>query len=129
MDNISAPKNNLPEHQSRLSSLWRRLIVTFGPLRVVLLALLSVAIVGAAFAGGEVELTFPAIVPTLIAPPFAVMMAFITALDILMTAVFLNAKVGAEKTRLRTVALVEIIGLVVLIVVWSAFFSTIGRPA
>ncbi|MGK0173331.1 MAG: hypothetical protein ACI9W2_005078 [Gammaproteobacteria bacterium] len=122
-----APTKNLPAHQSR--SLWSRLIGTFGPLRVVLLAFLCVAIVAAAFAGGEVEMTFPAIVPTLIAPPFAVMMAFITTLDILMTAVFLNDKIGVERTRLRTVALVEIIGLVVLIVVWSSFFSTIGRPA
>lgn len=94
-----------------------------GPLRTVLVALSLLGVLGAAFAGGEVTLTFPEVISTLIAPPFAVMMAFVLALDMLMTRLFMSDRTGLARQRLRWVLGIEGAVFVLLIVAWAPFFS------
>ena len=99
---------------------------TLGPLRAVLIVLAVLAIAGAPFAGGEVSYEFPTVIPTLIAPPFAVMMGFTIPLDILMTALFISERTGAERKRLKTILAIEIVLLGVLVAAWFPFFSQLA---
>jgi len=98
-----------------------------GPLRLVLLVLATCAIALAPFSGGEVQYTFPEVITTLVAPPFAVMMVFILGLDMLMSWVFMAGREVADKRRLRAVIMLEIVALAALIAVWAPFFSDLGR--
>ena len=100
--------------------------VSVGPLRLVLLAFATAAVVAAPFAGGALEYTFPEVIPTLVAPPFAVMMEFVLALDMLMSWIFTQGRELTERRRLRRIIGLEAIMLGVLVAAWAPFFSAIG---
>jgi len=100
----------------------RRLLSDLGVLRSLLLLLVLVSIASAPFAGGETVLSFPQVLPTLVAPPLAVMLAFALPLDALMCAVFRAGATPGGRARYTRVLRVEITALIVLVAVWSPFF-------
>jgi hypothetical protein len=59
----------------------------------------------------------------LVAPPFAVMLAFVLPLDTLMCAVFRSGESESGRARLARVMWIEVIALASLAAAWSPFFS------
>ena len=108
-----------------------------GALRVALLATIAILVASAPFAslhpgafdvsvalaGDDGPFTAPgAIWLTLIAPPLAVMMAFVLPLDILMSRIYMTDKHGAQRARYRRILAAEALALVILVAAWTPFF-------
>ena len=115
----------------------RERIHELGALRVALLAAIAILVASAPFAslhpgafdvsvalaGDDGPFTAPgAIWLTLIAPPLAVMMAFVLPLDILMTRLYMTDKHGAQRARYRRILAAETLALVILVAAWTPFF-------
>ena len=62
---------------------------------------------------------------TLIAPPLAVMMAFVVPLDMLMTRIYMADRHGAERARYRRILAAEALALVLLAAAWAPFFAAL----
>ena len=93
-----------------------------GALRILLLAIGALLAVTAPFAGGEYELDSLAILPNLVAPPCAVMVFFVFALDMPMTTLFRRGSVPPERSRYNFVLLTEGAMMLVLLGAWMPFF-------
>jgi len=115
----------------------RERIHELGALRVALLAAIAILVASAPFAslhpgafdvsvalaGDDGPFTAPgAIWLTLIAPPLAVMMAFVLPLDILMTRLYMTDKHGAQRARYRRILAAETLALMILVAAWTPFF-------
>lgn len=124
----------------------RERIVELGALRSALLAAIAVLVASAPFAsfgpdgfdgidvsravgveGGdpgsrEINLSLGLLWTTLVAPPLAVMMAFVVPLDMLMSRIYMTDKRGTERARYRRILAVEALALAVLVAAWAPFF-------
>ena len=115
----------------------RERIIELGALRVALLAAIAVLVASAplaslhpgafdvsvALAGDEGPFAAPgAIWLTLVAPPLAVMMAFVVPLDMLMSRIYMADKQGAERARYRRILAAETLAFLLLAAAWAPFF-------
>ena len=115
----------------------RERILELGALRVALLAAIAVLVASAPFAslhpgafdvsvalaGEDGPFTAPgAIWLTLVAPPLAVMMAFVVPLDMLMSRIYMTDKHGADRARYRRILAAETLAFLLLVVAWAPFF-------
>lgn len=62
---------------------------------------------------------------TLIAPPLAVMLAFVVPLDMLMSRVYMADKRGAERARYRRILAAEALAFLLLAAAWTPFFAAL----
>ena len=108
-----------------------------GALRVALLAAVAVLVASAPFAAnhpGAFDVSvalagddgpfpaFGAIWLTLVAPPLAVMIAFVVPLDMLMSRIYMADKHGAERGRYRRILAAEALAFLLLVAAWTPFF-------
>ena len=115
----------------------RERILELGALRVALLAAIAVLVASAPFASlhpGAFDVSVAlagddgpftasgAIWLTLVAPPLAVMMAFVVPLDMLMTRIYMTDKQGAERARYRRILAAETLAFLLLVAAWAPFF-------
>ena len=111
--------------------------VELGPLRVALLAAVAVLVASAPFSAhhpGAFDVStvlatddgpfpaFGAIWLTLVAPPLAVMIAFVVPLDMLMSRIYMADKHGAERGRYRRILATEALAFLLLVAAWTPFF-------
>ena len=133
----SAPPRRLPVREH---------ILELGALRIALLAAVAVLVASAPFASldpnamdsidlaralivenaalgsRDLDLSFGIVWRTLVAPPLAVMMAFVVPLDMLMSRVYMTDKHGAERARYRRILAIEALALAALVAAWTPFF-------
>lgn len=76
----------------------------------------------AALGSRDLDLSLGIVWTTLVAPPLAVMMAFVVPLDMLMSRIYMTDKQGAERARYRRILAVEAFALAALIAAWTPFF-------
>ena len=124
----------------------RERVAETGALRVALLAAVAVLVASAPFAsfgpegfeavhasralgvdGGalgprEIGISIGLVWTTLVAPPLAVMMAFVVPLDMLMSRIYMADKQGAERARFRRILAAEAFAFVLLVAAWTPFF-------
>ena len=124
----------------------RERVVEIGPLRVALLGAVVVLVASAPFAsfgpegfeaihasqalgvGGsalgprEIGVSMGLVWTTLVAPPLAVMMAFVVPLDMLMSRIYMTDKPDAERARYRRILAAESLAFVLLVAAWTPFF-------
>ena len=115
----------------------RERFLELGALRAALLAAIAVLVASAPFAslhpgafdvsvalaGDDGPFAAPgAIWLTLVAPPLAVMMAFVVPLDMLMSRIYMTDKQGAERARYRRILAAEALAFVLLATAWAPFF-------
>ena len=133
----------MPEPRPRRAPHLLERILELGALRVALLAAVAVLAASAffapsdPFAGAAFEGTDPAaasgaspflhasfgiVWTTLVAPPLAVMMAFVIPLDMLMSRIYMTDQHGAERARFRRILAVEALAFVLLVAAWAPFF-------
>ena len=120
-----------------------------GALRIALLAAVAVLVASAPFASfvgdGSVEIDFSAALMaesgglgssgtdlslgllwvTLIAPPLAVMIAFVVPLDMLMSRIYMTDKPEAERARYHRILAAEALALALLAAAWTPFFASL----
>ena len=135
-----------PEPCPRRAPTLRDRLLELGALRIALLAATAVLVASAPFAsfgpdgfdgvdvpralgiGGSalgsraLDLPLGLVWTTLVAPPLAVMMAFVVPLDILMSRIYMSDKQGAERARFRRILAVEALAFVLLAGAWTPFF-------
>jgi len=97
-------------------------LLRIGSLRLALLVMAVAAIALAPFAGGEVQYSFPDIVTTFLAPPFAILIAFVVPLDCLMTGLFLHGAAANERRRLRLALSAGGVVWLALVISWAPYF-------
>ena len=124
----------------------RERILELGALRIALLAAIAVLVASAPFAsfgpdgfggidvsralgveGGdpgsrEINLSPGLLWTTLVAPPLAVMMAFVVPLDMLMSRIYMTDKEETERARYRRILAIEALALALLVGAWTPFF-------
>lgn len=119
----------------------RERILELGALRVALLAAIAVLVASAPFASSDpfasdalegadgvspyLHASFGIVWTTLVAPPLAVMMAFVVPLDMLMSRIYMTGKPEAERARFRRILAAETLAFALLIGVWTPFFMAL----
>ena len=133
----SAPRRTMPVRDRLLEP---------GALRIALLAAVAILVASAPFAtldpdamdaidlaralivenaalgSRDMDLSLGIVWAALVAPPLAVMMAFVVPLDMLMSRIYMTDKHGAERARFRRILAVEALALAALIAAWAPFF-------
>lgn len=139
----------MPAPAPRRAPNLRERVGELGVLRVALLAAVAVLVASAPFSSfgpngsGAVDPSRPLGVEgsalgshwldlspgllwtTLIAPPLAVMMAFVVPLDMLMSRIYMTDKPAAERARYRRILAAEALALGLLVAAWTPFFATL----
>lgn len=98
-----------------------------GPLRVLLYLLSLVLALAAGAAGGETAYQGWAVIPTLVVPALVPIVFFVLLLDVMMSAVFMVDKQGAERRRYRHLLGLDLAVWLVLTAAWLPFFLALGR--
>ena len=77
---------------------------------------------GGAPGAREIGVSMGLIWATLVAPPLAVMMAFVVPLDMLMSRIYMTDKHGAQRARYRRILAAETLAFLLLVAAWAPFF-------
>ena len=77
---------------------------------------------GGALGPREIGVSMGLVWKTLVAPPLAVMMAFVVPLDMLMSRIYMTDKPYAERARYRRILAAEALAFVLLVAAWTPFF-------
>ena len=112
--NATAPQHGLLAVPARL-----------GALRVMLLLTILALLFAAPAPGTRPDYHGWGMIPTLIVPTLAPIMFMVLLLDVMMSAVFMVDKRGAERARLKYIVLLELLLAVTLMVVWYPYFRAI----
>ena len=112
--NATAPQRALPPILARL-----------GALRVMLLLTILALLFAAPAPGTRPDYHGWGMIPTLILPTLTPIMFMVLLLDVMMSAVFMVDKRGAERARLKYIVLLELLLAVTLMVVWYPYFRAI----
>ena len=127
----------MSEPNPRRAPNLRERAAELGALRVALLAAVAVLVASAPFSSlhpGAFDLSAvlatddgPFAAPgaiwlTLVAPPLAVMMAFVVPLDMLMSRIYMTDKPEAERVRYRRILTAEALAFLLLVGAWTPFF-------
>ena len=91
---------------------------TFGTLRLLLVLAVVGLIVAAPFSDGPAHAAGWPLVRSVIAPTLFAIMMFVLPLDITMTLVFMSGRRDPERRRLRRIARIESVLLIVMILAW-----------
>ena len=98
-----------------------------GALRTLLVATVLALIAIGPFSGGGLSFDGLAVITTLVAPAFYVIVLFVLPLDMVMTWVFSLNAATAERTRLRQVLVLEGVLFVLMLVAWAPFVLKLLR--
>ena len=98
-----------------------------GFLRAVLMLGTVLLVFLSPFAGGHIQSSGWPLVTTLVAPVSFVIFAFVLALDMLMTRVFMSGSSDAERQRFTMIFRSEALLLVILLVSWAPFVLALMR--
>ncbi len=112
--NATAPQRGLLAVPARL-----------GALRVTLLLTILALLFAAPAPGTRPDYHGWGMIPTLILPTLTPIMFMVLLLDVMMSAVFMVDKRGAERARLKYIVLLELLLAVTLMVVWYPYFRAI----
>ena len=93
---------------------------------MLVLIALALIVIGP-FAGGPVRFDGLAVIPTLVAPAFYVIVIFVLPLDMTMSWVFSTDAVPAERRRLRQAVALEGILLIAMLAAWAPFVLQLIR--
>ena len=93
-----------------------------GPLRVMLLILVTALIFSAPLAIVETHKSGWLMLPTLIAPTIVPMLVFVIPLDITMCAIQMTSKGLSQRKRYIRIIWYDIASLIVLLLAWLPFF-------
>ena len=93
---------------------------------MLVLITLSLIAIGP-FAGGPVRFDGWAIVPTLVAPAFYVIVIFVLPLDMTMSRVFMSGASEARRAQLKRVMVTEAVLFVLMVIGWLPFVLQLLR--
>ena len=93
----------------------------FGPLRLLLIAVVGLLVVVGPFSGGAVDFAGFALITTLIAPVAYAIFMFVLPLDMTMTALFMSDTTAPRRAALKRALITEALLLVVLLLAWLPF--------
>ena len=93
----------------------------FGPLRLLLIAVVGLLVVVGPFSGGAVDFAGFALITTLIAPVAYAIFMFVLPLDMTMTALFMSDTTPLRRAALKRALITEALLLVVLLLAWLPF--------
>jgi len=96
-----------------------------GALRIMLVVLALVLLFASPARGTRPDFHGWGMVPTLILPTLMPIVFMVLLLDVMMSAVFMVDKRGAERTRLRYIVFLELLLALTLMVVWYPYFRAI----
>lgn len=85
----------------------------------------ALAVAGGAPGPHGVGVSLGVVWTNLVAPPLAVMMAFVIPLDMLMSRLYMADKRGAERARYRRILTAEALAFVLLAAAWTPFFAAL----
>ena len=114
------PKNDTTLQRGLLSVLAR-----LGALRIMLVVLALVLLFAVPAPGTRPEYHGWGMIPTLIVPTLVPIMFMVLLLDVMMSAVFMVDKRGAERVRLKYIVFLELLIAATLMVVWYPYFRAI----
>ena len=93
----------------------------FGPLRLMLIGVVSLLVMVGPFSGGAVDFVGFALVTTLIAPVSYAIFIFVLPLDMTMTALFMSDTTPLRRAALKRALITEASLLAVMILAWLPF--------
>jgi hypothetical protein len=99
----------------------------FGPLRLVLIAVVAVLIAVGPFSGGSVRFDGLHLITTLVAPVAYAIFIFVLPLDMMMSLVFMSGAGEEKRAALKRVILTEGLLLVAMLLAWLPFVLTLLR--
>ena len=129
----------MPESRPRRAPSLRERVLELGALRVALLVAVGILSASALFSSSDpfadaagtggaspyLHAPFGTVWASLVAPPLAVMMAFVVPLDMLMSRIYMADKEGTERARYRRILAAEALAIALLIAVWTPFFASL----
>lgn len=93
----------------------------FGPLRLLLIAVVGVLVLLGPFSGGSVDFTGFALITTLVAPVAYAIFVFVLPLDMTMTALFMTDTTPQRRAALKRALITEAVLLAVMMITWLPF--------
>ena len=99
----------------------RRLAAGFGPLRLLLFAIVLGVIAAAPFSDGPAVYSGWRLASTVVAPAIFAMLVFLLPLDMTMSAVFMSGGSTATRARFQRIILAELVLLALLVAAWLPF--------
>lgn len=100
-----------------------------GVLRGLLVVIVLVLIVMGPVSGGDAQITGFAVLTSVVAPAFYVIMLFVLPLDITMSRVFMGEAEGEEKLRYRFIIRLELVLLALMLLAWLPFILKLLETA
>ena len=100
-------------------------LARFGALRILLVVLSLVLLFARPSPGTRPVFHGWGMTPTLIVPTLMPIVFMVLLLDVMMSAVFMLDKRGAERARLKYIVFLELLLAVTLMVVWYPYFRAI----
>ena len=101
------------------------LLARLGALRIMLVILTLALVFAAPAPGTRPEYHGWGMIPTLIVPTLAPIVFMVLLLDVMMSAVFMVDKRGAERARLKYIVFLQLLLAGTLMVVWYPYFRAI----
>ncbi len=103
-------------------------LADFGALRLALLALAAFFVLFAPAPEVRTVVTWPEVVPTLIAPAMAPIVTMVLLLDLLMAKVTsAGEENAAKKARAKRIMLIDALAVAVVVFAYLPFFLALGR--
>ncbi len=99
----------------------------FGPLRLILIAVVGLLIVIGPFSGGSVRFDGLHLITTLVAPVAYAIFIFVLPLDMTMSLVFMSGASEEKRAALKRVMITEGLLFVAMILAWLPFVLTLLR--
>jgi len=96
-----------------------------GPLRIMLVVIALALLFTSPAPGTRPDFHGWGMLPTLIVPTLMPIVFMVLLLDVMMSAVFMLDKRGAERSRLKYIVFLELLLAVTLMVVWYPYFRAI----
>lgn len=93
----------------------------FGPLRLLLIAVVSLLVMVGPFSGGAVDFAGFALITTLVAPVAYAIFMFVLPLDMTMTALFMSDTTTLRRAALKRALITEAVLLGVMLLAWLPF--------
>jgi hypothetical protein len=93
----------------------------FGPLRLILIAVVGLLVLVGPFSGGSVDFAGFALITTLVAPVAYAIFVFVLPLDMTMTALFMSDTTPQRRAALKRALITEGVLLGVMMITWLPF--------
>ena len=106
----------------------QRIFIDLGLLRTAMAAIVLVLLVSAPLALQPASTEGWPLLWTVVIPALFVIFIFVLPLDLVMTLVFMSAKEGEERARLKRVLIAESVLTMLLAAAWTPFIVSIASP-